>query len=318
VQPHDPPLVSVVIPAYNAADHIDDCLASVAAQVGPFRVEVIVVNDGSTDATPLRLAAWAEQKPGIRVIAQANAGPSAARNRGIVAAHGDLVAFLDADDLWTQGKLAIQLEILDRHPEAALVFGDVRLFDRQGPSPGTFFQRDGLDAAFFGASEIVDEPFRKLLHINYIPTGSVVLRKHCLATSGLFDEGLRHVEDMDLWFRIAHDHPIAYTPYLCQHKREHGSNISADVERMTLAFVKVLRRQGCRYPAEIRRLGFRGGPRVGFEYCLLGDRCLHQGRPGEARRWYLRALPHWPLPRPIWYWLGSLTQGTGGNRHGHP
>ncbi len=314
--PGDPPLVSVVIPAFNAADHIDACLASVAAQVGHFRLEILVVDDGSTDATPLRLVSWAGQDPRIRVLAQANAGPSAARNRGIAAAHGDLVALLDADDLWTEGKLPMQLETLDRHPEAALVFGDVRLFDGQGPSPTTFFQRERLDEAFFGTPDLVDEPYRKLLHINYIPTGSVVLRRPCLAASGLFDEGLRHVEDMDLWFRIAHDHPIAYTPYLCQLKREHAGNTSADVERMTLAFVEVLRRQGVRHGAEIRRLGFHIGARVGLEYCLLGDRCLRQGRPGEARRWYLRALPHWPSPRPVWYWLCSLARGNRGTALG--
>jgi glycosyltransferase involved in cell wall biosynthesis len=97
------PLISVVIPAYNAGEHLRETLASALGQQGPFTLDTIVVDDGSSDDT----RAQVESMPGVRLIRQANAGPSAARNRGIAAARGELVALLDADDLWMPGKLAI-------------------------------------------------------------------------------------------------------------------------------------------------------------------------------------------------------------------
>ena len=93
------PSVSVIIPAYNAADTLAETLASVVAQTWP-NVEVLVVDDGSTDATADIVEMIAEQHHQVRLIRQTNAGVAAARNAGLREARGDLVAPLDADDLW--------------------------------------------------------------------------------------------------------------------------------------------------------------------------------------------------------------------------
>src|SRR5438045_1880854 len=96
------PSVSVIIPCYNAAEFLAECLDSVCRQTVP-PAEVIVVDDGSTDATAQIARAFG---PPVRVISQANAGPSAARNRAMDEAQGDWVAFSDADDVWQPNKLA--------------------------------------------------------------------------------------------------------------------------------------------------------------------------------------------------------------------
>jgi glycosyltransferase involved in cell wall biosynthesis len=109
--------VSVVIPTYNASRYLPDAVASVRAQQWP-DTEIIVVDDGSTDATPEVAAAW----PDVTYLRQPNAGAAAARNRGIEAATGAWLAFLDADDRWADGKIARQMAYLDEYP-VDMVFG---------------------------------------------------------------------------------------------------------------------------------------------------------------------------------------------------
>jgi glycosyltransferase involved in cell wall biosynthesis len=118
-----PDLVSVIIPAYNAAAYLAQAVASARNQdYAP--LEIIVVDDGSTDTTPQ----VAQSLPDIHYLHQANAGPAAARNAGIQTAHGEILAFLDADDRWAQGKLTAQLQVLRDHPDIHLVAGRVEEF----------------------------------------------------------------------------------------------------------------------------------------------------------------------------------------------
>jgi len=125
------PLVTAIVPAYNAERYLADALDSVFAQ-GHSPLEVIVVDDGSTDATAAVAERWS---PSVEVRRQANGGTGAARNRGLAGARGDYVAFLDADDMWTEGKLAAQLERLAADPSLDLVFGHIRNFVSPDLSP---------------------------------------------------------------------------------------------------------------------------------------------------------------------------------------
>lgn len=112
----DAPLISCVVPVYNGERFIAAAVESILAQ-GYRPIEVIVVNDGSTDRTADVLVGFGEE---IKVIHQENAGQAAARNRGIQAAAGPFIAFLDADDLWVPEKLARQMDWLAEHPEMQL------------------------------------------------------------------------------------------------------------------------------------------------------------------------------------------------------
>jgi glycosyltransferase involved in cell wall biosynthesis len=122
-----PPLVSVVIPVYNGARFLDAALASVFAQTHR-PIEVIVVDDGSTDETPAVLARW----PEVQVIRQANAGVATARNVGIAHARGALVALQDHDDLWPPDNLALKVQHLAEHPEHGVVVAWVQSFLEPG------------------------------------------------------------------------------------------------------------------------------------------------------------------------------------------
>lgn len=115
-------MISVIVPTYNSAHYLGEALTSIAAQTLP-AAEIIVVDDGSTDATAQVAAAF-----GVTYMYQANAGAAAARNRGVAAANGTILAFLDADDLWLPTKLARQMAVLVNQPTVDMVFGHVEHF----------------------------------------------------------------------------------------------------------------------------------------------------------------------------------------------
>ncbi|HYL81892.1 MAG TPA: glycosyltransferase, partial [Candidatus Acidoferrum sp.] len=188
----DAPLVSVIIPTYNSAGFVVEAVRSVLAQTHS-PVEIIVVDDGSTDATAESLRPYAER---IRYLYQQNRGVAAARNAGIAVARGDLLAFLDADDMWVPDKLERQLACLDRRPQVGVTHADARHCyvdsGRQCARPPLARQFDGncYTDLFFG---------------NRIVTSSVMVKRHCLEAVGGFDETIRaaSVEDYDLWLRLA-------------------------------------------------------------------------------------------------------------------
>ena len=234
------PTISAVIPMFNAAATIDACLGSVRAQRGSFELEIIVVDDGSTDGAPVRL----RSSPDLHLIElPSNGGPAAARNAGIAAASGEWIAFLDADDLWPEGKLQVQIELLQRHAPAAMVFGDCLQFDANGRWPRSEFVAAGIGSESNGNGAVLPDAYLRLVHGNVITTGSVIVRRDVLAQLGGFAEELRLVEDLELWLRIARQHVVLRCPQLCLLRRRHASNLSRSREAMSLAWLEVLRRQ---------------------------------------------------------------------------
>jgi glycosyltransferase involved in cell wall biosynthesis len=187
------PRVSVVVPTYNRAWCLAEALDSVLAQ-DVAGVELIVVDDGSTDDTPQLLAGYGER---IRVLRQENRGVSAARNAGIAAARGGLVAFLDSDDLWLPGKLRAQVDFFAAHPEA-LVCQTEELWVKDGRrvNPGRRHRKRG---------GMIFEPS---LELCLVSPSAVMMRRELFERVGHFDEALPACEDYDLWLRVSLQHPI--------------------------------------------------------------------------------------------------------------
>ena len=182
----DQPLVSVIIPTFNRAHCVAESIRSVLVQG---ELELIVVNDGSKDATVKELASF----PTIQVINLAeNRGVSYARNKGLERARGSLICFLDSDDLWEEGKLKAQVQWMQVHPECMAVYTD-EIWIRNGVrvNPMKKHQKYSGDI------------FRQCLPLCIVSPSSVMLRKSILDEVGGFDELMPVCEDYDLWLRIA-------------------------------------------------------------------------------------------------------------------
>ena len=172
--------LSVIIPAYNRAAYLGAAIDSVLAQV-PRPVEVIVVDDGSTDASPAIARAYG---PSVRLIRQAHAGIGAARNRGLEAAGGEIIGWLDSDDLWPPGSVACRLETLDRRPEVEVVHGRTQMFVSAEVEP--------------------DERARLICPSEPQPgylAGAMLVRRSVLDRVGGFDVDLHTGEFIDWWLR---------------------------------------------------------------------------------------------------------------------
>jgi glycosyltransferase involved in cell wall biosynthesis len=297
------PQVSVVIPAYNAADHIEACLASVFHQHISPSPEVIVVNDGSTDATLEKL----RSTTGLVCLTQSNRGPAAARNAAIAYARGAYIAFLDADDLWPEDKLQKQIDLLQRHPDAAMCFGDCRQFDGERRWPHTLFEEAGHGRCAWGEGPYVPDAYARLLRNNFITTGSVVVRRQVLEDLGGFDPSLRLVEDLELWLRIARRHPIIWSEDICLLRRRHTGNLSREAEAMSLAYLKVLQRQRDCCGMDLARWNIDLNAIVASEYREMAARSLTARRPNDATRWAWQSFTTRPNLRALWY----LLLGTG-------
>jgi glycosyltransferase involved in cell wall biosynthesis len=233
--PDPRPLVSVVIPSYNYGRFVVEAVKSALAQT--YRpIEVIVVDDGSTDDTAERLAAYADR---IRYIRQENSGLSAARNTGIRAATGEWVALLDADDLWHRQKLEVQLRAGER--------ASVGLIGSPGAkTPPT---TEDLPA---------DPPAQKvgvrdfLLSARMGPS-SALIRRTCFESVGYFDESLRSIEDRDMWLRLAARYECVLVESPCWWYRTHAAQMSRHADRMFENYRRVLTKFFDEHP-EYRRL----------------------------------------------------------------
>lgn len=300
----DNPLVSVVIPAYNAEAHIEECIESVAAQQVDFDIELIVVDDGSTDKT------WAllSKHAGSIRLRQDNRGPAAARNAGVSQARGDFVAFLDADDLWPVGKLQLQVDLMRKHPDAAMCFGDCRQFDDSDWWPQTLFDEGGYGESSWGHGPYLPGAYSRLLDGGFLTTGSVVVRRGVLEAVGGFAEDLRLVEDLDLWLRISRLHPILWCKAVCLLRRRHAHNTSREPEAMGLAYLNVLQRHRIQYGAELARERINFDVLEAREYRQLAERALANGRPKDAMRWSWRSFSTRPALRALWSLGRSVVQ----------
>jgi glycosyltransferase involved in cell wall biosynthesis len=224
------PRVSIIIPVHNGATTIRETIESALGQTFT-DFELIVIDDGSSDSTLAILHEFHD--PRVKVVAGAKSGLSSSRNRGLALAGGELIAFLDADDLWLPDKLKAQVAALDEHPDAGLAYVWTDYIDAAGR-----FMHPGQHACRAGW---VLEP---LLVGNFIETGSnPVVRRAAIDQCGSFDESLTAAEDWDLWLRVAMRYRFIAVPQALVLYRVHPSSMSSsDVLRQERTCLQVINR----------------------------------------------------------------------------
>jgi len=285
------PLVSVIIPAYNASNWIAETISSVIAQ-DFIKYEIIVVNDGSTDDTEAVVARFKEK---VQCIYKLNGGQASARNVGIRAARGKYLAFVDADDLWTKDKLGLQVELLAA-TDAAWVYSDAFAFD--GRSGRILYKLSRMLRQYDG------DILKPLFLSDFIPSPTPVIRRSVFEKAGLFNgkNNMRNREDWDMWLRIAAIYPVALIPQPLAYYRVHSTSVTGGED----SFIKM---QSCLAVVEeavLRepiRLESLKNLALSHVYIGMGRSLAMRGQTASARRMFLKAIrltPRFILPYLYW------------------
>jgi len=308
------PLVSAVVPAYNAERYIAEAIDSALAQTYE-PMEVIVVDDGSTDSTARKVAGYAGK---VRYVHQENAGCGPARNTGVAEAGGEFIAFLDADDLWLPEKTDMQMRLFESEPALGLVFTQKLYIDKDGnalegldpqelPSPARLHCVEAGPKAF----RVENGMFEALLTRCFFLSSMVIARKNVLQAAGGCDAALRWAQDWDLWLRLAASGVVfgwLAMPLIC--RRRHPQSAVQDhvkTAQFGAAVMEKLRRHPvCEDPATASavRLAAAGSHKK------LGDYLAVARRMQEARRCYRKAMRtrFRPIHALNWLatWMGPL------------
>ncbi|MEQ9486133.1 glycosyltransferase [Coleofasciculus sp. F4-SAH-05] len=235
------PIISVIIPAYNAEKTIQETVQSVLNQTFT-DFELLIVDDGSKDATLDMIKRIPD--PRIQVFSYPNAGANVSRNRGLAQAGGEYVAFLDADDLWTPDKLEAQLKALQSNPDAAIAYSWTSFVDESG-----HFLHKGICATDTG------NVYAKLLLVNFLESGSnPLIFRQSLVEIGGFDESLPACQDTDLYLRLAERYLFTVVPKIQVFYRRSSQSVSANIANLESAWLTVLERAFTNAPQSLQYL----------------------------------------------------------------
>lgn len=289
-------MVSVIMPAFNTEKYISQAIESVLDQTYQ-DVELIIVNDGSTDMTEKVIQKYLNR---ISYIFQTNKGIAAARNIGIRASRGEYIAFLDSDDIWLPEKLKLQVNYLSTHLDTDLVYADYATFDNGGI----------LEENFAFARQVprpIGYIFQELLLKCLIFTSTVMLKRKVLEKTGLFDERFLIGEDYDLWLRISAEHKIGYITEVVSKYRRHPSSITArDLSTNKPWEIKVIEKALKMFPEEKTKMPTRKlRKRLARPYFDIAYMAFHKKKYQVARYHFSKCLQTWPYnsKATIYYFL---------------
>jgi glycosyltransferase involved in cell wall biosynthesis len=297
------PVVSVIIPAFNAQDTIAATLESVLSQTWT-GFEVIVVDDGSTDGTAEIVERIARKDHRVRIRRQKNGGVAEARNHGIRESSGEWIAPLDADDIWTPEYLASGVhEAKNAGDPVAVVY-----------SWSTRINLEGLTLPGVCAAAVRGEVFATLLCHNFLGNGSCTLiRRSALEAVGGYDQRLSPTEDWDLYLRLAERYEYVPVQRFLVRYRQKLRSASSDHESMADGQARVLlgmRRRNPRVPEWLCEFSQSN------MYIYFARRNRENGDAATMRRWLRRAgEAHWfARMRPDWWWLRAFGGVNTGSR----
>jgi glycosyltransferase involved in cell wall biosynthesis len=279
------PRVSVIIPAYNAAKFLPTSIESVIGQTYD-SWEMVLVDDGSNDETRELVASYAPKMGHkLRYVYQPNRGLPAARNTGIRNSQGDLIALLDADDIWLPLRLERSVAAMDSDAEVGLVHGR---FERVNPEGSPIGQIQPIFLREYLSGRIADHIYTRKIHLACATT---TFRKSCIDKAGWFDETMRSTEDRDLWFRIACHYRVAFVDEIIAQYRVSPGSMSSNTDRM-FTWQKYFIEKHFKAGSCGR---WKRSQALASIYRDRADDLFRRSRTGEATSAYLRAVFFNPL-----------------------
>jgi glycosyltransferase involved in cell wall biosynthesis len=291
------PRVSVIIPVYNGAKFIAVTLDSILTQT--FQdFEVIVIDDGSTDNTAELVSRY---RSPVKLIRNGRMGKSASRNTGIRAAKGQLIAFVDADDLWMPQKLEVQIQHLDCHPNLKWSYSNCCIFE-DNPNNVIEIAIKNADKSYSG------DVLRPLLIRDFVPSPTPIVFRDVFDEVGYFDETfLRHQpEDWDMWLRIAARYPVGLIDEPLALLRKHDNSLTAKEEPLK-TFEGVIHVIQLAISRNQERLGGMKNKAISFRYVIFGKDLVRRGIFGEAQAMFINAIRSNPFMLQAYlYYLISL------------
>jgi len=298
------PRLSILVPSFNYGHFLDEALESLtasAAELEPGEVEIVVVDDGSTDSTPEVLAGW-DGRRGVRCHRQENLGVAGARNTAMGLARGQYLMFFDADDVLLPGCVTRTVAFLDTHPDVGLFFTNYDIFDETGVVTASGVDlwkvfRELPHEELEDDAWLFTEPLSAAIleYGSFMHTSGLTIRASLARRVGGFRKGYTYGEDDDYWARCAHRTTAAYLDAVLSRKRNHEQSIIHDRSRVlanaaTMLALTELQREEYEEPAILRILE-RKARRCSVDFIW---EALQAGRPREATPVLGRYLRRYP------------------------
>jgi glycosyltransferase involved in cell wall biosynthesis len=308
------PKVSVIVPTWNRASLLGTAIESVLTQ-GYRDLEVVIVDDGSVDATESLVRRYQEADARVRYVAQEHRGISAAMNTGIRESRGRYIARIDSDDQWLPELLETEVAILEARPEIGLVY-----------SKGRWAKSDltPLTDAIGHAPHFPDDTLRSMLWGDPTCNITVVVRRECFDRAGLFDESLKASEDWDMWLRTSVYYRFFFVDRVLSLVRGHDGSTTGAQSESFAAFLGLRRKvldkffaRGDLAPevAAMKTMAYRN------LYVFEGNMWFGAGNRDRALRAFARAVrtggaPGATLARIFWFTLATrILSKTQAGRH---
>jgi teichuronic acid biosynthesis glycosyltransferase TuaG len=293
--------VGVIIPTYNRAGIVTHAIESALAQ--DYRpIEIIVADDGSTDDTIGAVSGY-----DVTVVASDHLGPPGIRNIAASATSAEYLAFLDADDAWTEGSLSRRMELFKYSSDIGLVFADAGVIDAQtGELTSQYFdgrpELSQIETEQLGDDGylIISDPIPQLLARSFVMTSTVIVTREVWEEVGGFDESLQFAEDLDLWLRIAERRRLAFTKGVAaQYQRREDSN-SRKRRFVTFESVKAWTKHRARYAGSYPQLHGLFAANLGGWAYEAGLIAAGEHNRTLAREYFSTAIHCLPTYRRAW------------------